>query len=214
MVMYNPAHFEESRVEMMHQLIADYPLGTVVTNGPEGLVANHIPFLVDRRSGDRGTLIGHVARNNDMWRDLERTPEALVVFQAVDGYITPNWYAGKREHHQVVPTWNYAVVHAYGPIVIHEDPKWLRGVVGRLTKHFETAEPIPWKMADAPSDFIASQLDAIVGIEIPITRIIGKWKTSQNRTLADREGVIAGLTERGGAGDAEMAELVRATLPS
>lgn len=214
MAMYNPAHFEESRVEMMHQLIADYPLGTVVTNGPDGLVANHIPFLVDMRDGGRGTLIGHVARNNDMWREVARTPEALVVFQAVDGYITPNWYPSKQETHEVAPTWNYAVVHVYGPIIVHEEPKWLRGIVGRLTKHFEADEPIPWKMADAPSSYINTLLESIVGIEIPINRIVGKWKTNQNRSVADREGVIAGLTERGNVGDAEMAEIVRATLPS
>jgi transcriptional regulator len=210
--MYTPAAFEETRSEVLHQLIADHPLGTLVTLGPDGLVANHIPFLLDHRSGEHGTLIGHVARNNDVWRVREGDPEVLVVFQSVDGYITPNWYASKRETHQVVPTWNYAVVHAYGPLMIHEDPKWLRGVVGRLTKHFEADQPTPWKMADAPSDYIASQLDHIVGIEIPISRLIGKWKTSQNRLPADRKGVVAGLQARDQPGDATMAELVQATL--
>jgi transcriptional regulator len=210
--MYTPAAFEETRIEVLHQLIADYPLGTLVTLGPDGLVANHIPFLLDRRSGGAGTLIGHVARNNDVWRVRESQPEALIVFQSVDGYITPNWYASKRENHQVVPTWNYAVVHAYGQLLVHEDPKWLRGVVGRLTRHFEADQPTPWKMADAPPDYIASQLDQIVGIEIPISRLIGKWKTSQNRPAVDREGVVAGLLDRDQPGDATMADLVRTTL--
>ncbi len=140
------------------------------------------------------------------------SPEALIVFQSVDGYISPNWYASKHDTHQVVPTWNYAVVHAYGPLVVHEDPKWLRGVVGRLTKHFEADQPIPWKMADAPPAYIASEFDQIVGIEIPVSRLVGKWKTSQNRLPVDREGVIAGLRERDQPEDAAMAELVRATL--
>jgi transcriptional regulator len=212
--MYVPVAFEETRVEVMHQLIAGYPLGTLVTLGPDGLAANHIPFLLDQRSGEHGTLIGHVARNNEVWRVHDDGSEALVVFQSVDGYITPNWYASKRETHQVVPTWNYAVVHAYGPLVVHEDPKWLRGVVGRLTKRFEAGEPTPWKMADAPPDYIATQLDQIVGVEIPISRLTGKWKTSQNRQPTDRDGVITGLTERDQPGDATMAELVRSTLPS
>jgi transcriptional regulator len=212
--MYVPVAFEESRIEVIHQLIADYPLGTLVTLGPDGLVANHIPFLLDQRSGEHGTLIGHVARNNEVWRMHDDGSEVLVVFQSVDGYITPNWYASKRENHQVVPTWNYAVVHVYGPLVFHEDPKWLRGVVGRLTKRFEADQPTPWKMADAPPDYLAAQLDQIVGVEIPISRLTGKWKTSQNRQPTDREGVIAGLIERDQPGDSTMAELVRSTLSS
>jgi transcriptional regulator len=211
--MYVPVAFAETRVEVMHQLIADYPLGTMITLGRDGLVANHIPFLLDQRSGEHGTLIGHVARNNDVWLAHDDS-EVLVVFQSVDGYITPNWYVSKRENHQVVPTWNYAVVHVYGALVVHEDPKWLRGVVGRLTKRFEAGQPTPWKMADAPPDYIAGQLDQIVGVEIPISRLTGKWKTSQNRQPTDRHGVIAGLTERDQPGDATMAELVRSTLPS
>ena len=212
--MYIPVAFEESRIEVIHQLIADYPFGTLVTLGPDGLVANHIPFLLDQRSGEHGTLIGHVARNNEVWRMHDDGSEVLVVFQSVDGYITPNWYASKRGNHQVVPTWNYAVVHVYGPLVVHEDPKWLRGIVGRLTKRFEADQLTPWKMADAPPDYIAAQLDQIVGVEIPISRLTGKWKTSQNRQPTDREGVIAGLIERDQPGDSTMAELVRSTLSS
>lgn len=210
--MYIPAHFEETRSEILHQLIVDNPLGTLITYGEAGLTANHIPFLRLPGQGDHGALIGHVARNNEVWRGGSAISEVLVVFQSIDAYITPNWYATKQETHKVVPTWNYAVVHARGPLVVHDDPKWVRGVVGRLTKRFEADEQIPWKMADAPSAFIADQLDQIVGIEIPIRALSGKWKTSQNRPEADREGVVFGLQERDQPEDKAMSTLVRGTM--
>ncbi len=210
--MYIPEHFEETRREVLHQLVFDHPLGTLITYGEDGLTANHIPFLLLPDQGDHGTLIGHVARNNEVWHEGSAGSEALVVFQSVDAYISPNWYATKQETHKVVPTWNYAVVHARGTLVVHDDPKWVRGVVGRLTKRFEADEPIPWKMADAPSAFIAGQLDQIVGIEIPIRALNGKWKTSQNRPEADREGVVAGLRERGQPEDEAMSALVQRTI--
>jgi transcriptional regulator len=205
---YLPSHFEETRAEVLRALIAEHPLGTLVTVGSGGISANHIPFLLDERSGERGTLIGHVARKNAVWHDRDDGIEALVIFQGPTAYISPNWYATKQETHEVVPTYNYAVVHVYGDVIVHEDAKWLRGVVGRLTKKFEASQPVPWKMADAPPPYIDTQLANIVGIEIPINRIVGKWKVSQNRPVADRLGAVEGLRASGDPEDAEMANLI------
>jgi len=210
--MYLPAHFEETRTDVLHGLIAEHPLGALVTLGSDGLTANHIPFLVNANDGPNGTLIGHVARNNALWHDHAETVEALVIFQGASAYISPNWYATKQITHEVVPTYNYAVVHAHGPLVIHDDPKWLRGVVGKLTKAMESSQSAPWKMADAPSGFINQQLENIVGVEIPISRLTGKWKTSQNRPVDDRVGAVAGLRATGISGDIEMAELIERTV--
>jgi transcriptional regulator len=205
---YLPDHFAETDPERIRALIAEYPLGTLVTVGGTGLSANHIPFLLDDRSGPNGTLVGHVARRNDAWHDRDPKAEVLVIFQGPSAYITPNWYLTKEETHEVVPTWNYAVVHVYGRVIVHENAKWLRGLVGRLTKTMESAEPVPWKMGDAPQDFLNAQLAEIVGIEIQISRIIGKWKVSQNRPEADRSRVVIGLRSRDHADDAAMADLV------
>jgi transcriptional regulator len=210
--MYLPAHFEETRPELMQQLIAAHPLGTLITFGAGGLNANHIPFLLDSRVGELGTLIGHVARTNDVWQNHDPAVEALVVFQGEAAYISPNWYATKQQTHEVVPTYNYAVVHVYGPLVIHDDPKWLRGVVGRLTKRFEASQPAPWSMGEAPPAFIADMLTKIVGIEIPVRRMVGKWKASQNRPLGDRVGAIAGLRATGVPEANQMAGLMQALL--
>jgi len=205
---YLPAHFEETRDDVLHRLIAEHPLGALVTHGPDGLTANHIPFLIDPAAGERGTLIGHVARNNDVWQNPGEGGEALVIFQGPSAYISPNWYPTKQETQRVVPTYNYAVVHVHGDLVVHEGEKALRAIVGRLTKRFEAAQPRPWKMADAPSEYLTEQLANIVGIEVPIRRIVGKWKVSQNRVVADREGAAAGLRESDKAESAAMAELV------
>jgi transcriptional regulator len=182
----------------------------LVTIGADGLHADHIPFILEVGPGDRDTLIGHVARNSGAWTrtGAGSCGEVLVVFQGVSAYISPNWYPTKQETHRVVPTYNYAVVHAYGPLVVHEDAKWLRGVVGKLTKRMEAGQPVPWKMADAPADFIEQQLANIVGVEIPLSRLIGKWKVSQNRVPVDREGAIAGLLASDDAESHEMAELI------
>ena len=210
--MYIPEHFQESRAEMMHRLIAEYPLGTLVTLGPDGIIANHIPFLLDTTSGPSGRLIGHVARNNTLWHQHDPDTEVLVVFQGASAYISPNWYATKQETRQVVPTYNYAVVHAYGPLLVHEDARWLRAVVGKLTKRMEMDQPTPWKMADAPSGYLNERLSEIVGIEIPVSRMIGKWKLSQNRAVSDRRGVVTGLRSTGSPADGEMADWVEETL--
>lgn len=207
-MVYLPAHFEDHDLAGMHALIGARPLATLVTSGPDGIAANHIPLLLDLARGEHGTLIGHVARANDLWREGFHVGESLAIFHGPDAYISPNWYPTKQETHEVVPTWNYAVVHAYGELVVHDDPKWVRGVVGRLTKAMESTQPVPWKMADAPPAFTAAMLVNIVGIELPITRLVGKMKASQNRSEADRNGVIDALQESDSAGSREMARLV------
>lgn len=208
--MYLPAHFQEDRSEVLQQLIRHHPLGMLVTLTADGLVANHIPFLIDADPAPFGTLRGHVARANPLWRDFSREVEAMVVFQGPDAYISPSMYASKKEHGKVVPTWNYAVVHAYGALRIHDDVQWLRAFLERLTERHEAPRAAPWKVGDAPDDFLQANLRAIVGIEIPITKLMGKWKVSQNRSTADREGVVAGLSVMQDEAAQAMAQLVDA----
>lgn len=207
--MYLPSHFEETRVEVLHRLIREHPLGTLVTLGSEGLNADHVPFEVEAAPAPFGTLRGHVARGNPVWRDFSKDLEALLVFQGPQAYITPSWYPTKRETGKVVPTYNYIVVHAYGALRAIEDRAWLRGLVERLTNRHEAGRPQPWKVADAPEDYIETMLGAIVGIEITVTRLVGKWKASQNRPPADRDGVVRGLAGSDDADAAAMADFVR-----
>jgi transcriptional regulator len=206
--MYLPKHFEETRVEVLHQLIRDEPLAMLVTLGSEGLNANHLPLELDPEPGPFGTLRGHVARGNRVWQDVAPEVEALAVFQGSQTYITPSWYPTKQETGKVVPTWNYVVVHAYGTPRFIDDPAWLRDHVQRLTNRHESARSAPWRVTDAPEDFVSALLRGIVGFEITITRLLGKWKVSQNRTEAERQGVTAGLREREDPGSAAMADLV------
>jgi len=206
--MFIPAHFEETRLEVLHDLVRRHPLATVVTLDPEGLNANHIPLELDPAPLPFGTLRGHVSRANPMWRNFSSDLDALVIFQGPEIYITPSWYQTKQDSGKVVPTWNYAVVHAYGPLRIIEDPDWLRSLVERLTDHNEAQRCEPWAVADAPGDYIEGQLRGIVGIEVAIARLLGKWKVSQNRPEADRKGVATGLQELGEFDAACMAELV------
>ncbi|BBP97873.1 transcriptional regulator [Burkholderia sp. SFA1] len=196
--MYLPAHFEENRAEVLHALIAAHPFGALVTHGAAGLDANHVPFEFDAAAGAQGTLRAHVARANPVWREVARGDEVLVIFQGEHGYISPNFYPSKQEAHRQVPTWNYLVVHAHGRIVIRDDEAYVRGVVARLTRKMEAGEPAPWKMGDAPRDYIDQMLSAIVGIEIEVTRLVGKAKLSQNKADADRAGAVKGLRQRGG----------------
>ena len=206
--MYQPAHFKEERPEAIRTLIAEHPLGVLVTLGPNGLEGNHMPFLYDPEPAPHGTLRCHVARANPVWREFRLDVEALVVFQGTQLYVTPSWYPAKKEHGKVVPTWNYLVVHAYGPVRVMDDAEWLRRFVTRLTNRFEAERPDPWKVTDAPPEFVDSHLKAIVGIEIPVSRIIGKWKASQNRPTADRENVARELRAAGDSAAAEMAKWV------
>ena len=214
--MYLPALTAETDPETLHALIAAHPLGTWVTQGEGGLTADHVPFLVDRDAGEHGTLVGHVARANPVWQTLLDSPaaESLIVFQGAQSYISPSWYAAKKEHGKVVPTWNYAVVHAHGVARAIEDRAWLRRLVGRLTDTQEATlrQTAPWQVTDAPADYIDGMLNAIVGIEVSITRLVGKWKVSRNRPAADRQGVVSGLSAEGWESAASMAALVQRTL--
>ncbi|QYF95910.1 FMN-binding negative transcriptional regulator [Massilia sp. PAMC28688] len=203
--MYEPKHFLETSLPVLHALIEAHPLGTWVTHADGQLAANHIPFMLDRSRGEFGTLVAHVARANDVW---SARGESLVVFQGSDAYISPSWYASKQEAGKVVPTWNYAVVHAHGRVRVIEDAAWLLRHLADMSARHEAARELRWKLSDAPSDFIERLLPAIVGIEIPITRLTGKWKVSQNRSQADREGVVAGLRAQADHESNAMATLV------
>lgn len=195
--MYVPTDFAETRKEVLHARIAQYPFGTLVTHGNSGLDANHIPFELAADEGMLGVLRAHVARANPVWQDVANGDEVLVVFRAGDAYISPNWYPSKHEHHKQVPTWNYMVVHAHGRITILDDERYVRGLVGRLTREHESSQPTPWKMGDAPQDYIDTLLKAIVGVQIEITRLVGKSKLSQNKQARDIQGAGEALRSRG-----------------
>ena len=205
--MYLPNHFEETRVEVLHDLIRHYPLGALITLTPRGLDANHLPFEVGPEPAPFGTLRGHVARANPVWR--EPSGDALVIFHGPDTYISPSWYPTKQDTGKVVPTWNYAVVRAHGVPRFIDDRAWLRAFVEKLTTRHEARRPEPWKVTDAPADYIDTQVGAIIGLEIPIARLIGKWKVSQNRPGQDRAGVVEGLGREAPRSGAAMADLVR-----
>jgi len=194
--MYIPKPFKEDRIEVLHRLIVDRPLAALVTLGPEGLIASHIPFLLDPHVGRFGTLGGHLARANPQWRDFSSQVDALVIFNGPQHYISPAWYPSRAEHGRVVPTWNYIVVHAYGPLRIVDDTRRLLPHLRELTKTHEAGIENPWSLDEAPQEFIESMLGSIVGIEIEIRRLEGKWKLSQNRVPADRRGATAGLRRR------------------
>ena len=209
--MYLPSHFEERRVAELHRVIREYPLGILVLGGPNGLGANHLPFELNPKEGENGYLLAHVARANPLWQEASDGDEALVIFRAANAYISPNWYPSKHEHHQQVPTWNYQAVHAHGKIRIRDDEKFLRGLVARLTRANElrVGAKKPWKLTDSSQEFIAQQLTAIVGIEIEITRLVGKWKLSQNKEDRDRINAAEELRKHGEAAtSAAMLELL------
>ena len=208
--MYLPSHFEETRPEVLHALLRSHPLGLLITQGASGIAANSIPFIIDPSRGPHGTLRGHVARANPVWCEARTDTESLVVFQGPQAYISPGWYASKAETGKVVPTWNYVMVQARGRLKVIDDVAWLRQLVGELTERHESARAAPWAVDDAPADYIATMLRSIVGLEIELVSLSGKWKVSQNRSGADREGVARGLGEPGVAGDAlPMAAQVR-----
>jgi len=193
--MHVPQHFEETRTEELHRVITEYPLGALVTQGAQGLDANHLPFELDAK---QGALLAHVARSNPLWQELRDGDDVLVIFRAGDAYISPNWYPSKHELHRQVPTWNYRVVHVHGKARIRDDERFVRGVVARLTRAHEAranAEQ-PWRMSDSAKEYIDQMLTAIVGIEIRITRMVGKWKLSQNREGRDRVTAAEELRKR------------------
>jgi len=206
--MYIPKHNAETNIETLHALIHSHPLGAWVTIGENELLANHIPFFLDPSRGQFGTLIAHVARANPAWRLSSKTIPSVVLFQGTETYITPSWYPSKQLHGKTVPTWNYVVVHAHGIPNIIEDKQWLLENINRLTNHQERNKTTPWKVSDAPSDYIERLLGAIVGLEIPITSLVGKWKVSQDKPESDRLGVVAGLSTLDDVQAKVMASLV------
>ncbi|MFC4528260.1 FMN-binding negative transcriptional regulator [Dyella halodurans] len=199
--MYMPPYFKETRSEALHALMRAYPFATLVTHGDAGLGANHLPWEL---VGDR--LHGHVARGNELAR--ADGAEVLLIFRGPDGYVSPNWYPSKHETGREVPTWNYAVVHVHGRLRVVEDHTWLRQLLERLTDRHEAGQPKPWHVSDAPADHIEKALGGIVGLEISVERIEGKFKLSQNHPAANRAGVVDGLRQRRGRGDAELADLM------
>jgi transcriptional regulator len=208
--MYIPKHFDEPRIEVLHELIRARPLSTLVTLSSHGLNANHVPMLLSAEAGPFGTLHGHVARANPVWQDFSKEVEVLAIFHGPEAYITPSWYATKAETGKVVPTWNYAVAHAYGTLRIIDDASWLPAHLAALTAHNEAAFPAPWQLSDAPQDYTEKLMGAIVGIEIVITRLSGKWKVSQNQPAQNQETVIAGLRGQADGESQAMAALVEA----
>jgi len=206
--MYCPSHFEETRLDILHALMRARPLATLVTLGPAGLDAIPVPMLIDASAGSFGHLHGHVARANPLWRAIGDGVEALAIFHGPQGYVTPGWYPGKAETGKAVPTWNYVVVQARGRLRAIDDAIWLRAQVEALTAQQEAAFPHPWQVADAPADYIEKMLGAIVGIELEIAHLAGKWKVSQNQPPNNRAGVAKGLRTRGAPDDAELAALV------
>ena len=206
--MYVPKHFAEPRIEALHELIHARPLATLVTLSSVGLDANHIPLRLSPEPVPFGALRGHVARANPVWKETPRDAEVLAIFQGPEAYVTPSWYPTKAETGKVVPTWNYAVAHVHGRLRVVDDPAWISAQIEELTAHSEASFAQPWQVDEAPADYIEKLIGAVVGIEIVITRLVGKWKVSQNQPMENRIGVMKGLRA---AGHAEMAEMVERT---
>jgi transcriptional regulator len=204
--MYTPAHFAETRPEVLHRILRDHPLGALVHAGPEGLDADHVPFEFNPAAGPLGTLSAHVARANPLWQRCAAGADVLVVFRGAEAYVSPNWYPSKHESHRQVPTWNYEVVHVHGRLTVLDDERFVRGLLARLTRHHEAAEPRPWKMGDSAPAFIDEMLSKVVGIEIEVTRLAGKSKLSQNKEERDRLNAADTLEARGRG---PMAEAMR-----
>ena len=210
--MYLPAHFAESRTEVLHALMRARPFATLVTQGASGPDANHLPLHLDVDASPQGRLVGHVARANPLWREAEDSA-VLAIFHGPQAYVTPSWYPTKHEHGKAVPTWNYVVVHARGRLRVVDDAAWLRRQLELLVDSHEASFAEPWRVADAPPDYIDKMLAAIVGIEIEITELAGKWKISQNRSEADRLGVAQGLAAEPAASAQAVAALMHTGRP-
>lgn len=208
--MYTPAPFRQHDLPTLHRQIAASGLATVVSRGASGLQASHLPLLLEPAEGEFGTLYGHFARANPQWRDLENGGEALAVFSGPDAYVSPGWYPSKAEHGKAVPTWNYIAVHAHGRAELFNEPERLLHLLGRLSERHEAGRAQPWAVSDAPRDYIDAMLRAIVGFALPIQRLDGQWKLSQNRSPADQRGVHQGLNSSAASGDRELA----ARMPS
>lgn len=210
--MYIPKFNEETRTPVLHKLMRERPLASLVTYGRTGLFASHLPMVLHDEPAPLGLLKCHVSRANAQWKDFDPKVEALAIFSGAEHYISPTWYEEKQATGKVVPTWNYAVVHAYGHLKVMDDRDWLLAHVEGLVKIHEAGMTKPWAVSDAPTDYIASIVKGIVGLEMKIERLEGKWKVSQNRSEADRRGVVEGLAEIGTASAEEMKRLVEETL--
>lgn len=209
--MYCPAAFRQDDLPSLHAQIQASGLAIVTSSGAQGLQASHLPLLLEPGEGEFGTLYGHFARANGHWRDLASGAEALVVFSGADAYVHPGWYPAKAEHGKVVPTWNYIAVHAWGQAEVFDEPERLLQLVSRLSEYHEQGRPQPWAVSDAPRDYIDSMLRAIVGFALPIRRLEGKWKLSQNRSSNDRAGVRTGLATSNNPRDHELAARMNPT---
>lgn len=206
--MYQPKRYAQTDVATIHDLIRARPLATLVTRDGEEPAADHIPMLIDAEPQPFGTLRGHVARANRLWKTHPHDHDVLALFHGPSAYISPSWYPTKREHGEEVPTWNYAVAHAYGRLRVIEDRDWLHAHLTELTDRFESGAAMPWALSDAPEEFVRTLIGAVVGIEIVITRLEGKWKMSQNHPERNRRGVVDGLRERGMGEDRFVAEII------
>ena len=211
--MYLPSHFAEARNEVLHGLILNSPLATLVTCSQRGVEADLIPLLLRPELGEFGELHGHVARANPLWRSHSADVDVLAVFQGPQAYVSPNWYPTKREHGKAVPTWNYITVQARGRLHIVDDELWKRGLLDSLTAIHESTQPIPWKISEAPPDYIEKMLNAIVGIRLVITELTGKWKVSQNQPAANRAGVIEALSSMATDNPRDMAKAIATFAP-
>jgi transcriptional regulator len=211
--MYQPQHFEETRLEVLQALVTSQPLSTLVTLSDAGLVADQIPMLLRASLGPQGTLVGHVARANPLWRETQLETPVLVIFQGPQHYVSPGWYPTKQEHGKVVPTWNYVVVQARGLLRVHDDAAWVREQATQITGQQERGSAKPWAVDDAPRDYTDSMIKAVVGISIEVTHWAGKWKVSQNQPAVNRAGVVQALGDLGDAQAAAMAALVQAHVP-
>lgn len=210
--MYIPRQFEETRTEVMHELIRAYPLATLVVHASSGLNANHVPLYLSAAPAPHGALQGHIARANPLFREIAGGIEALAIFHGPDSYISPSWYPTKQENGKVVPTWNHVVVHVFGVLRVMDDASWLRTHLHALTDQQEASFPVPWAVDDAPTDYIEKNMTAIVGLEMVITRMLGKWKVSQNQPMQNRIGVVSGLRASGRPESGAMAALVEAAV--
>lgn len=206
--MYIPGYFNESRTDILHALMRGRPLATLVTLGESGMVANHIPVETLTEPAPHGLILGHVARANPLWREYRAGSEALAIFHGPQVYISPSFYPSKQATGEVVPTWDYVVVHARGTLRFVQDTAWLRTFVGRLTDSHEASRQVPWKVDDAPPPYIENMLSQIVGFEFSIVSLTGKWKVSQNHPAANRRGVVAGLRAAAGADARGIADIL------
>ena len=207
--MYIPAHFAVTDPATLHRIIREHPLGVLVTHGEHGADADHIPFELDPSNGPLGTLTAHVARANPLWQRCPTGTPVMVIFRGAEAFVSPSWYPSKHEFHRQVPTWNYEVVHAHGTLTVRDDERFVRGLVARLTRHHEAAEPRPWKMSDSAPEFIDGLLRNIVGIQVTVTSLVGKSKLSQNKEERDRLSAADTLAARG---HEELAQAMRDTV--